>query len=298
MVQKHSWSFEATGTWWTIDVWNVQEERLREIEQGIARKVQSFENTFSRFKPDSLVSRLKGQVGEFEVGEDFIDLLKLYMCFFDITAGKFTPLIGSQLEEAGYDQNYSFAGRVRHNVPDLIAVTDIVDNKTVRVYCPVSFDFGAVGKGFLIDLLSGCLVSCSLGGFCVEAGGDMFFYRNNDKSENSAPPYLKVGLEHPACHDRVIGSVFLAPNTAICGSSGNRRMWGKYHHILNPHKLRSSRLILASWVVSSYAALADAAATALFLAEPEILRGMEGVEYCVVDSNGIRTSGNNVFHVI
>ncbi len=295
MVQKHSWSFEATGTWWTIDLWNVQEEGLREIEQGIALKVQSFENTFSRFKPDSLVSRLRGQVGEFEVGKDFIDIFKLYMCFFDITAGKLTPLIGSQLEEAGYDQNYSFAGRVRHNVPDLRAATDIVDNKVVRVCCPVSFDFGAVGKGFLIDLLSGCLVSCSLGGFCVEAGGDMFFYRNNDKSENSAPPYLKVGLEHPACHDRVIGSVFLAPNTAICGSSGNRRKWGKYHHILDPNTKRSVADIRATWALASSAAYADAAATALFFTKGEVLRDKIGIEYIVLGGNGKFYSSEGIF---
>ena len=76
-------------------------------------------------------------------------------------------------------------------------------------------DFGAAGKGYLIDLVAKVLQKHKLDYFCVDAGGDMFYHNiGNEK--------LRVGLEHPDNPKQVIGVANIY-NQSICASAGNRR---------------------------------------------------------------------------
>jgi FAD:protein FMN transferase len=90
----------------------------------------------------------------------------------------------------------------------------------------------------------------------------------------------RVGLEHPTEAGTAIGLVELQ-NQSICGSSGAKRKWAQYTHILNPHTKSSPPADMAVWVVADTALLADGLATALFFAEPHILTQHFSFEYCI-----------------
>ncbi len=140
-------------------------------------------------------------------------------------------------------------------------------------------DFGAGGKGYLVDIVSDLLVRHGSKSFCVDAGGDIF-KKGSDE--------LKIGLENPQNTRQVIG-VATIKNQSICASAGNRRQWGDYHHIIDPHTLTSPRQILAPWVVAETALIADALATCLFLVSPDTLSPHYEFEYLIMNSDATIT---------
>jgi thiamine biosynthesis lipoprotein len=81
---------------------------------------------------------------------------------------------------------------------------------------------------------------------------------------------LRVGLENPNNFKEVIGVVEIV-NQSIAASSGSRRRWANFHHIINPHTLNSPSDILSTWVIARDGLIADAIATCLFLVSREKL---------------------------
>ena len=179
------------------------------------------------------------------------------------------------MSDAGYDASYSLRERklirpdtwddvLSYNHPELI------------VKKPVILDFGAAGKGYLVDIISDILKREQIYTFCVDAGGDMYF-----SSPSSTP--LRVGLENPENTQQVIGVATIL-NQSICGSSGNRRKWRNFNHIINPITLSSPKDIVATWVIAETTMLADALATCLFFVSPEVLQRHFTFEYVIVES--------------
>lgn len=190
-------------------------------------------------------------------------LFSLYKQLYDATDGHVTPLIGSLMNEAGYDAKYSFVPKTLRRPLDWQTALDF-NERTLTVKQPVALDVGAAGKGYLIDIIVTILSEIPLiDSALVNAGGDI--RRWNRYLENSQP--VRVGLENPANHDEVIGVTELSSG-GLCASAGSRRTWGKFHHIIDPQTLGSPREIIATWVMSEQAMVADGLATALFFVPP------------------------------
>jgi thiamine biosynthesis lipoprotein len=90
-----------------------------------------------------------------------------------------------------------------------------------------------------------------------------------------AGPEVPVALEHPFDPASAIGIVALR-DAAIAGSALGRRAWTspdgrRLHHVLDGRTGRPVETVAATWAVAGTAMVADALATALFLAPPEAL---------------------------
>ena len=140
---------------------------------------------------------------------------------------------------------------------------------------PALLDFGAAGKGYLVDLVSEVLEENEIFEYCIDAGGDIL------QKGRSA---IRVGLEDPENFGKAVGVCELH-NGSICGSAGNRRAWGEFTHIIDPKKLSSPKGILAVWVAAKTAMVADALATCLFFVQAESLAGFYDFEYVIVRSD-------------
>lgn len=111
---KFNINFQATGTTWQIDyVLEASEEKFddsftQSLELSIKQRLDEYENTYSRFRPDSLASRIaKATVSKYIFPEDAEGLFALYRNMYDATGGLVTPLIGQVISDAGYDAVYS-----------------------------------------------------------------------------------------------------------------------------------------------------------------------------------------------
>jgi thiamine biosynthesis lipoprotein len=271
--------FEALGTVWTIELKDSTTIDLEKVQIEIRNLITQFENKYSRFKEDSLLYSLKDKVGIFEVGEEFIEILELYFKYYDLTGGKFSPLVGSLLEDLGYDKNYSFESKSIRPIPGLETAIKIIDHDSIEILKPISFDFGGLGKGFLIDKVYDFLIKSKIESFTINAGGDI-----RCKLENGDEK-LEIGLENPVDLTQVVGIYRLNTGFAICGSSSNRRRWSNNHHILDIDHKKSTESAFSTWVVSRNATEADVLATCLFFCEPEILLKVYDFEYLIIDEN-------------
>jgi FAD:protein FMN transferase len=270
-MEKFSLSFSAIGTKWVIDCFQSFSEK-KEVEKVIKYRIEEFDKTYSRFRRDSLVWSISKKEGVWEFPKDSKKLFNFYEKLYKLTEGKFTPLIGNTLIQAGYDEKYSLIPGELKPVPEIKQVYSFnYPNLTIKK--PFMLDFGALGKGYLIDIISGLLKEQNVKSFCIDAGGDIFCH-NLKKS-------ARIGLENPINLKQVIGVVEIN-NMSICSSAGNRRRWGNYHHIMDPVTLSSSNKILSTWVLAKDTITADGLATALFLTEPEKLISHFNFEFLIL----------------
>lgn len=270
--------FEAIGTRWQIDI----PELPNKLEQNqllldIRQRIDQFDQAYSRFRPDSLVTEISKNAGTYTLPADAKALFDIYFALYRLTNGRFTPLIGNTLADAGYDANYSLTPKATvRPVPRWESVLHYTfPHLTVKE--PVLLDFGAAGKGYLVDIIAALLHAQGCESFCVDAGGDIVY-----RTTKNQP--LRVGLEHPEEPDEVIGVVNIV-NKSICGSAGNRRTWGEYHHIIDPNTLTSPKHIATVWVVADTALLADALTTCLFFVPASVLQPTYQFEYVIMDKD-------------
>lgn len=254
MTLEHSYHFEAIGTPWSIDT----AKQLSQTEvHAIHEMIDEFNHAYSRFERGSLVSRARATApGSFTFPPSIFKLYDLYAQLEDVTQGAVNPLVGETLEQWGYDAEYSFrpAKSTPSSPPSFTKTISRLD-KTLTYTQPALLDIGAIGKGYLVDQV-GEYIALQHPQYVIDAGGDL--------AVSTSEPYI-IGLEHPLDLTQVIGTVAL-DHQSICGSSSNRRSWGKgLHHIIDAttgHPAETTTV--ATWAIANTTVLADALATALF----------------------------------
>lgn len=208
---------------------------------------------------------------------------------YQLTAGAVTPLIGDAMERAGYNAQYSLVPSKLQAVPKLEEVLEFANN-TLHVKYKCVLDFGAAGKGYLVDLVAELLEREKITTYVIDAGGDI---RVASPAPHKSTPVIKVALESPHSPQKAIGQVNLGASqkrSCLCGSATNRRKWADFHHIINPHTLRPVDNITATWVLASSAMQADGLATCLFFVDPQVLNKDFDFDYVVLSDGKAKTS--------
>jgi thiamine biosynthesis lipoprotein len=200
-------------------------------------------------------------------------MFAMYRKLYDLTNGAFTPLIGQVLVDAGYDASYSLKPGMLH-APKAWDEVMTWHAPVLTTREPVQLDFGAAGKGYIVDLVGELIERDGVFDYCVDAGGDIRY-----RTSVGAP--LRVGLENPADTKQAIGIATLG-NASLCGSAGNRRAWAEFHHTINPHTLSSPKHLQAVWVIAETTLLADALTTALQFLSAADLRAVFTFEYLLL----------------
>jgi FAD:protein FMN transferase len=269
-------TFKATGTIWKITIWDEMTLfRFADICKEVEVYCEAFEELYSRFRPNSLVTRLKDMRGVVEVPKEFTDMLKWYLLLYIPTKRKINPGIGIALTDAGYDAAGTMIEKdVRRAVPDLFAAVSLVDDTHIQLNESMMFDFGALGKGYLVDRCADVLKAAGVNRFLVDGSGDLYYSQVHGES-------ITVGLEHPWDEKKIIGVTSLTKGS-VCGSAINRRRWGNHNHYIDPHTHTSPDEIVAVWTAAGTAVAADAFASCLFFVNPSALTHA-AFEYCIIN---------------
>lgn len=258
-----AWTFPAIGTHFSIETPGPVGAR---VQNEILTLIDDFDLIWSRFREGSVVRRMATRPGTYDFGPSAGPLLDLYRDLYRRTGGLVTPLIGNALEHLGYDAVYSMvakSGSVRTQPWDG-AVTR--QGNEMSTSTRVTFDVGAAGKGYLVDLVLEVLRDNGSEHCVVDASGDLRHHGGDVQ---------RVGLEHPLESGTVIGVANVSGN-ALCASAVNRRIWGDgLHHVVNPQTGRPAGEVIATWVIAPTALLADGLATALFFVPAKALQGMD-----------------------
>jgi thiamine biosynthesis lipoprotein len=149
----------------------------------------------------------------------------------------------------------------------------------------MELDWGAIAKGFGIDLAARDLIRLGVERGFINAGGDIYCWGTNPRGR----PW-QVGIKHPR-DDGYLGTLSLAGLGAATTGDYQRffiREGVRYHHVFDPRTGRPARGKQSVTVVGPEASLCDALSTALFVSESpeEIMLAYPEYGAFLVDSEG------------
>lgn len=266
----------------------------RTLARGLDR-VRQLERRWSRFVPDSEVSRLNGAAGTpVVVSPDTLDLVGRSVTGWKLTGGRFDPTIGAALMAWGYDRDFAELADVMVPgvdgpcpAPGLGGVQ--VDPALGSVTLPggVVFDSGGIGKGLAADLVACTLLDAGARGALVSLGGDM-------RALGEPPTVDGWVITVP---DPLVPAVELLrlsiPYGAVATSSRLERRWitlrGPAHHLIDPLTGRPADTdVVAVTVVTGEAWWAEVLTKALFLVGPAGLTRIDDAHAVIVTADGAR----------
>jgi len=262
----------------------------------VLERLAELERRWSRFRPDSEISRINAAEGEpVAIEPDTVMLLSRAIQAWRRTGGLFDPTVGAAMIAHGYDRDFASVGGPRN--PAVTEATrgcggiqlDIARGR-VRVPRGTCLDPGGIGKGLAADIVAAEVLERGHTGVLVNIGGDM-------RMAGSPPEGgWVVAVEDP----RRPGSEWLRLSLtegAVATSSALRRRWQQgevnCHHVMDPRTGRpATGSTVAVTAVAHTAWWAEVAATSLLVAEePDEALLAPAVEYVALRSDGaVRSS--------
>lgn len=254
--------------------------------------VHSFEREFSRFIPESLISRINQAAGRnwVELTPEAESLFALCDWFHWATQGVFDPAVSPLLQLWDYHEP-------RHSTPDQSAVVDAlslcgwsrVQRRPGQIYLPESgmaIDVGGIGKEYAADRVFEMAQKRGICNLLVDFGHDL--RAGGEPPEGGA---WKIGLEDPREPGRCWGGVCLR-DRAVATSGNYLRNFTvdgvQYGHILDPRNGQPVQNQTASVsVISGTCTEAGILSTSAFIlggdAALELINSTYSAEGCITE---------------
>jgi thiamine biosynthesis lipoprotein len=262
------------GTLVDVTLWGVTQQQGRVAVAELARELQAEHVEWHAWKPGPLVE-LNAAIARGEAGRatpHLARLIELSQRLSRQSDGLFDPAIGGLVRLWGFHSDDPLTGKPppspeaiaawvaqRPSMDDLAVEGDVVRSRNPAV----QLDFGAIAKGYAMDLAVARLHAMGIHDAIVNAGGGMTAIgRREDR------PW-RVGIRHPQGQG-VIAALELGDHEAV-HTSGNYERYNehagiRYGHLIDPRTGYPGHEIVSATVIHSDGAVADAAATALVLA--------------------------------
>lgn len=235
-------------------------------DQAHAR-IDDLESRWSRFRPDSELSRLNATPGRPTiVSADTYGAVVLAIDAWRTTEGRYDPTVLPALVAAGYDRDFAALPAEGPSAPEsapapgcgAIGLDPVV--RSITLPPGVMLDLGGIGKGLAADLVVEDLLAAGAAGACVNAGGDL--------RAAGAPPSEDgwvVDVEH------LPGILLALADGAVATSSTLGRRWQRggttMHHLIDPRTgAPAAGGLVAVTVVAGRASRAEVLAKAAFVA--------------------------------
>ena len=272
--------------------------------EAVAREpgpVATIEQELRRFERDyyawgdgelAALNRALTDSGRAESSAALAALLATSQRIAKTTDGAFDPGVGTLVELWGFHQGErsDAVGEPRVGAPDAQAIAEllaasgsigdlVIEANRISVAPSrnrgnarrFTLDLGGIAKGAVVDRIVALLESAGVEAALVNAGGDL-------RVVGARPDRAwRVGIAAPR-GDGVLGAIELEPYEAAFTSGDYERYFEqdgeRLHHILDPRTGRPVTHTQALTVIAHDGTLADAAATALFVAGPGAWREM------------------------
>jgi thiamine biosynthesis lipoprotein len=263
------------------------------------QRVAQLEQLWSRFRPDSEISRLNANRGvAMRVSPETSELVERAIEGWHLSGGAFDPTLLGAVVDAGYDRPFAellvrpagdpAAGDHRPMRPPLPGCESIeVCGELVKLGEGVGFDPGGIGKGLGADVIVTELMEAGAEGACVNLGGDLRVAGTGRDAEG-----WTVAIRHPLSPEPLalvgIGEGAVATSTTL------QRRWaagnGWRHHLIDPRSGQpsDSDLNFVS-VIAAEACVAEVLAKAVLINGSEHAFGILGGTGAVglsVDAHG------------
>jgi len=266
--------FYAFGTEIDVSLYNVDEDTA---DNTIALLEASFDNSnhlWHAWRP-SVLSNINLAISEgktIAVDDDVAELINLAKTLAAQSDNLFNPAAGKLFELWGFHQDAWFESRPlpEQSLIDNWLAADIamdqvqLDNGQLSSTNPmIKLGFGGFAKGFAVDAAIQTLQQQGIENAIVNIGGDL-----RAIGSHGDRPWV-IGIRHPR-RDGMLASIALRGDESVFTSGDYERFFefeGKrYSHIIDPRTGWPADNARSATVLHNNASIADAAATALFVA--------------------------------
>ncbi len=235
-----SLSFRAMNT--DFFVAGIPKEKAEEVRC----EVEQAEKRFSRFNPDSEISRLTAQSGGWvSVSSPTYDLLHDAVIAFQTTEGLFNPFLGNAMQAIGYDRSFEkirsgpakSAMAKKQDAPTTEPAEGKIEmnpnRQTVRLEQGIALDLGGLAKGWTAQRAADRLMAQGVVSGLIDAGGDIVLWGNEPEQG-----LWGIGAADPLGGLEDIAVLWCEGLTAMATSSVVKRSWQReretVHHIIDP----------------------------------------------------------------
>ncbi|MBD3917848.1 FAD:protein FMN transferase [Paenibacillus sp. PR3] len=236
---------------------------------------EEVEQVFSRFRPDSELSRINRTAGSgapVMISSMMRDVLQLTLWYQETTGGIFSPFVGQSMDKAGYNRSFEQLSRVgigRELVSDynddhagllvndqkpykgLMQTPMVLDlgMQSVQLSSDIQLDLGGIVKGWATAKLTQWLrMRCGIRAGLINAGGDLHAW-----NDGNGEPIWRIDVQDPIAEDgstiyRMIGQGAVATS----GTLGRRWMTdeGIKHHLIDTRTGSPSRSSIVQCTVT------------------------------------------------
>ena len=262
----------------------------RALAEPALEEVRRIEAKYSRYRADSIVSRINAAAGIVPVAcdEETVALLAYADAVYASSGGRF-DITSGVLRKA-----WDFRLGTLPSPQTLEALLPLVGWQHLRrdggsvmlAKAGMELDFGGFGKEYAVDRAAEILIAQGVVHGYVNLGGDMrFLGPRPDGAEWS------IGIQHPRNAQRTIASVPFSRG-ALATSGDYERFFEvggrRYCHILDPRTGMSVSYWRSVSVVSPMAIAAGSCSTTAMLLERDGLDFLEqsGLSYLAIDQDG------------
>jgi len=288
----------AFGTLVEITLYGVEDDRARQAVQAVDAMYQRQHRDWHAWQHGQLMDLNEAIAAGKTIRTDtsITRLIKLGQTFERDSGGLFNPAIGHLLNLWGFQQDDAPQGPppsqadIQHwldAAPSSLQVQ--IQGQQVSSENPaVRLDFGGFAKGYSVGMAVELLREKGIENLIVNAGGDLCVRgRHGDR------PW-RVGIRHPD-GDGLLASIEMEGAGCIFTSGDYERYYDykgrRYHHILDPRSGYPAAKTVSVTVMTEDPTLADAAATALFVAGPDdwktVASRMGIQDVLLVDENNV-----------
>lgn len=298
-MQIYRVAFKAMGGACEIVLAVGSEFAAHALAQPAIEEVQRIESKYSRYRPDSVVSRINASAGGAAVAcdeetnalLDFADMLhRSSDGLFDITSG---------VLRRGWDfqQAHIPASEVLQSLCELVG-WQRVERKAgaIRLGSGMQLDFGGFGKEYAADRAAAALADAGVAHGYVNLAGDMSILGPKPDGQ----PWM-IGIQDPRFRDRVIAT--LPVKKGALATSGDYERYfevdgQRYCHVLDPH----TGFPVTHWrsvsVLAPLAIVAGSCTTVAMLKQAKGIPYLDatGFDYLAVDQSGRIHQKNHSTH--
>ncbi len=286
----------AFGTLIEITLFNTTESKADDAFDHLERSFHDYHASWTPWETSDL-SRINESIqagNRVSVPKQVLPLITVSKDLFESSNGLFNPAIGNLInlwqmhrhDEASISP--PDAADIARLVKQNPKMSDIhLDGALLDSHNPgVQLSLGAFAKGYAIDLAMEYLQSRGIAHAVINAGGDLRVI-----GQHGERPW-RIGIRHPR-EDGVIAWLDARANESIFTSGDYERFYmhdsKRYHHILDPRTGYPAVGAASVTVIHHDAGIADAAATALFVAGPEhwqeVARSMDIKYVMLIDTD-------------
>lgn len=286
------------GTIVDVLIWDDDENQVSTALEKVEAMLNSMHNQWHAWKPGRLL-----EINQSLRNGESIKLSDYESAFLQETQelskqslNYFNPAIGELINLWGFHtDNYPITTppptesqieeylRETPTMQDLIVNGNLFSSKNTSIW----LDFGGVAKGHAIDRAIEILQTHNIKNAIVNAGGDLRSIGKKGQKD------WKVAIRKPNSED-VVAVIEVKGDESIF-TSGNYERYkefnGKrYAHIINPKTGYGIENIISSTIIAKNGTLADAAATALIIAEDidrkTIIKNLGLTQVLLIEENG------------